>query len=98
MEILAQFAHGEVVTRMNAAPVFAVLLIMFIALFVLICTAIKVLIFCKISSKAGYSWALGLLMLVPIADIILAFFLAFADWPVQKKLRKLKQQQEKPQT
>lgn len=98
MEILAQFAHGEVVHRMNAAPVFIVLLIMFIALFVLICTAIKVLIFCKISSKAGYSWALGLLMLVPIADIILAFFLAFADWPVQKKLRKLEQQQEKPQT
>ena len=98
MEILAQFAHGEVVHRMNAAPVFIVLLIMFIALFVLIGAAIKVLIFCKISSKAGYSWALGLLMLVPIADIILAFFLAFADWPVQKKLRKLKQQQEKPQT
>jgi len=94
MEPAFQLGHGHP----EAAPVFIVLLIMFIALFVLICTAIKVLIFCKISSKAGYSWALGLLMLVPIADIILAFFLAFADWPVQKKLRKLKQQQEKPQT
>jgi len=83
---------------MDGAPVFAVLLIMFIALFGLICAAIKVLIFCKISSKAGYSWALGLLMLLPIADIILAVFLAFADWPIQKQLRKLKQQEQKPQT
>jgi len=57
----------------------------------LIAVAIKVLIFCKIFSKAGYSWALGLLILVPIADIIMAFYLAFADWPVQKELRKLKQ-------
>jgi len=96
MEILAQFAHGEVVHRMDAAPVFVVLLIMFIVFIGLICAAIKVLIFCKISSKAGYSWALGLLMLLPIADIILVFFLAFADWPIQKKLRKLKQQEQKP--
>jgi hypothetical protein len=54
------------------------------------------LIFCKIFSKAGYCWALGLLMLVPIANIIMPFVLAFADWPIQKKLRLLKQQQEKP--
>ncbi len=94
MEPAFQLGHGHP----DVAPVFMVFFAMFIALFVLICAAIKVLIFCKISSKAGYSWALGLLMLVPIADIILAFFLAFADWPVQKKLRKLKQQEQKPQS
>jgi len=76
----------------DMAPVLIVLLIIFGILIALIAIAIKVLIFCKISSKAGYSWALGLLMLVPIADIIMAFFLAFADWPIQKQLRKLKQQ------
>lgn len=76
----------------DMASVLIVLLIIFGILIALIAIAIKVLIFCKISSKAGYSWALGLLMLVPIADIIMAFFLAFADWPVQKQLRKLKQQ------
>lgn len=74
---------------------FIVLLIMFIVFVSLVAIAIKVLIFCKIFSKAGYSWALGLLMLVPIANIIMAFFLAFADWPVCKELRKLKQQLEK---
>jgi hypothetical protein len=36
-------------------------------------------------------------MLVPIANIIMPFFLAFADWPVQKEVRQLRQQQEKPE-
>lgn len=75
----------------HAAPGFLILLIMFGVFFGLIAAAIKALIFCKIFSKAGYSWALGLLILVPIADIIIAFYLAFADWPAQKELRKLKQ-------
>jgi len=63
----------------------------------LIMLAIKVLIFCKICSKAGYSWALGLLILVPIANIIMAFYIAFADWPIRKEVRQLKQQQPKPE-
>jgi len=94
MESAFQVGHGHP----DAALVFIVFFAMFIILLILIVTAITVLIYCKIFSKAGYSWALGLLMLVPIASIIMAFFLAFADWPIQKKLRKLKQQQEKPQT
>jgi len=68
------------------------LFIMFVLFMVLIAAAIKVLIFCKIFSKAGYCWAFGLLILVPIANIIMAFFLAFADWPIRKQLRLLKQQ------
>ncbi len=76
----------------HAAPGFLILLMMFGIFFGLIAVAIKALIFCKICSKAGYSWALGLLILVPIANIIIAFYIAFADWPVQKELRSLKQQ------
>jgi len=82
----------------DAAPVFVALLIMFVIFISLIALAIKALIFCKIFSNAGYCWALGLLILVPIANIIMAFFLAFADWPVRKELRQLKQQQGKPKT
>jgi len=77
------------------APVFVVLLITFIVFVILVVTAIKLLIWCKLFSKAGYSWALGLLILLPLVNIIMAFFLAFADWPVRKELRRLKQQQEK---
>ena len=97
MELIAQVLqvhrHGP-----DAAPVFVSLLILFgilvFLLVFLIVTAIKLLIFCKIFSKAGFCWAFGLLMLIPIANIIMAFFLAFADWPVQKELRLLKQQQQ----
>ena len=77
--------------------ILAVLIILFSILIFLIATAITLLIWCKVFSKAGYSWAFGLLMLVPIANIIMAFFLAFADWPVHKELRRLKKQQEQSQ-
>ena len=88
MEPMVNFHHGP-----DAAPVLVALLILFGILFTLIVVAIKVLIFCKIFSKAGYCWALGLLMLVPIANIIMPFVLAFGDWPIQRELRQLKQQQ-----
>ena len=66
----------------------------FIALIVLFAVIIKILIvwiFCRIFSKAGFSWALGLLMLVPIANIVMPLILAFSEWPIQKELRELKQ-------
>lgn len=71
---------------------FVAMLIAMIAFVVLVATIIKIFICCKIFSKAGYSWALGLLMLLPVIDIIMFFFLAFADWPVRRELRLLKQQ------
>lgn len=86
------FVHSQSTV---ALPVFSLLLIIFLVLVGLIVTVIKVLVFCKIFSKAGYCWALGLLMLVPVANIIMVFVLAFADWPILKELRVLKQQQEK---
>ncbi len=87
MDSMVHVSHST-----HAAPLFLILLIMFSFFVGLIALAIRALIFCKIFSKAGYSWALGLLSLVPIANIIMAFYLAFADWPVQKELRQLKQQ------
>jgi uncharacterized membrane protein YhaH (DUF805 family) len=74
-------------------PVFAIVFALIFAFIFLVILAIKLLICCKIFAKAGYSWALGLLILIPIVNIIMAFFLAFADWPVNKELRLLKQKQ-----
>lgn len=37
--------------------------------------------FWKICSKAGFPGALGLLMIVPIANLILPLYIAFAEWP-----------------
>jgi len=76
----------------DVAPVFVTMIVLFAILVGLIITAINILIFCKIFAKAGYCWALGLLMLVPIANIVMLFVLAFADWPIQKEMRLLKQQ------
>ena len=91
MEPNFAFKHSS-----EAAPEFVMIFVGFVILMCLIVAVIKVLIFCKIFSKAGYCWALGLLMLVPIANIIMPFVLAFGNWPIQKEMRLLKQQQEKP--
>ena len=65
--------------------------VFFVALALLVIVPIKLLISCMIFHKAGYSWALGLLMLVPIANVILLFVLAFGDWPIRRELRQFQQ-------
>lgn len=72
------------------APAAAALIVVIAVIFGLLMTVLQLVIACKIFSKAGFSWAMGLLMLVPIANIIIIFYLAFADWPVQKELRELR--------
>lgn len=69
-----------------------VIMMAFGFLVALIVIAITLVVYCKIAAKMGYSWALGLLMVVPIANIVLLLYLAFADWPIQRELRQLKQQ------
>ena len=45
---------------------------------------LTVIPFWKICSKAGFAGPLALLMLVPIANIVLPFYIAFAQWPALK--------------
>lgn len=42
---------------------------------------IAIVPFWKICSKAGFHGALSLLLLVPIANVVLPFYIAFAEWP-----------------
>ena len=42
---------------------------------------LTVLPFWKICTKAGFPGPLALLMVVPFANIVLPFYLAFAEWP-----------------
>lgn len=42
---------------------------------------LNVLPFWKICTKAGFSGALSLLILVPVANIVFLFYIAFAEWP-----------------
>ncbi len=40
--------------------------------------------FWKIFTKAGFNSALSILMIVPIVNLIMMYYLAFAEWPVLK--------------
>jgi hypothetical protein len=85
MESAHVFSHGPGLAE--------VIFVLFIAFIVIVLTAIKVFSFCRIFSKAGYSWAFGLLMLLPLSEIIIPLILALIEWPVCKELRLLKQEQ-----
>jgi uncharacterized membrane protein YhaH (DUF805 family) len=39
----------------------------------------------KICTKAGYSGWWSLLMLVPLANLGLLYFLGFSEWPLQRR-------------
>ncbi len=54
-------------------------------LWMLVWAAIVVVPFWRICEKAGYSGALGLLVLVPLVNIGLLYFLGFARWPVTEE-------------
>jgi len=60
-------------------------------LIILVSLAVSILIYCKLASKAGYHWAMGLLMLVPIANIVFGLIYTFGQWPIQRELEALKQ-------
>ena len=81
------------VGRFRMAGAMELMLILFIAFFILAFTALRVFSFCRIFSKAGYSWAFGLLMLLPMSELVIPLILAFMDWPVCKELRLFKQEQ-----
>jgi hypothetical protein len=84
----------EPVLAFRSGPGLAeVIVILFVAFAVLVTTAIKVFSFCRIFSKTGYSWAFGLLMLLPFSEVVIPLVLAFIDWPISKELRQLKQEQ-----
>ena len=48
-------------------------------------------IYWRIFSKAGYSGARSLLMLIPIVNLIIVIMFAFAEWPIQRELKQLRQ-------
>ncbi len=51
----------------------------------LVMGAILIVPFWRIFSKAGFSGALSLLMLIPLVSLIMIFVLAFASWPALKQ-------------
>ncbi len=52
---------------------------------ILIVAAIVLPPFWKLCLRAGYSGWLSLLVLLPLANIIFLYFLAFSSWPSQRR-------------
>jgi hypothetical protein len=40
---------------------------------------------CRVAGKAGYSNAWGLLVLIPLVNVIALCFFAYAEWPVERR-------------
>lgn len=53
-------------------------------LWMLIVAVIIVVPVWKICKRAGYPGPLGLLILVPMLNIALLYFIAFSDWPAKQ--------------
>ncbi len=85
--LVNSFDPASIPQEVMSMGIVAVLLI---GLVVLISSAIGVVCWCMIVKRTGYNWALGLLMLVPIANIVLFLVLAFGTWPIQRELESLK--------
>lgn len=53
-------------------------------LMILLWAVVVIIPFWKISVKAGYSGWLSLLMVIPIANLVYLYFLAFSNWPARR--------------
>lgn len=55
-------------------------------IFIAIALILGIVINWRIASKAGYSGALSLLMLIPIANFVILLVFAFSKWPIEQRL------------
>ena len=62
-----------------------IVIILLFMVFGVIGALLWVIPFWKICTKAGFPGPLALLMLVPIANVILTFYIAFAEWPALRQ-------------
>jgi hypothetical protein len=44
----------------------------------------------RIFSRAGYHGAVSLLMLIPVVNVVMFFWLGFGPWPAANELRRLR--------
>lgn len=91
MEAVSQDA-GQIVQNLD--PVLLWIGLILASLVVLTTLVTVAVIYCKMFSKAGYHWALGLLVVVPIGCVIMPFVLAFGHWPIHRQLEELRRKLE----
>jgi len=60
----------------------------------LLFVAVVLLPFYEIYRKAGFSGWLCLLNIIPIVNIVVLYYIAFAQWPALKENKKLREEAE----
>ncbi|MEA2708853.1 MAG: hypothetical protein QOF78_1454 [Phycisphaerales bacterium] len=88
---LMQVSYGGSSGSGNDAAAGAVGLLMAV-LFVAIGIAIAVAIWGTIFKKAGYSFWMGLLMIIPLVNLIWFLIFVFSKWPIHHELERYRQQ------
>lgn len=53
-------------------------------LWMLVVAVVVVIPVWRICRRTGYPGWLGILILIPVANLLFLYFLAFADWPTNK--------------
>ncbi len=54
-------------------------------LVILLLLAFWIYVWIRVVGKTGNNQWLGLLMMVPIANVILLIWLAFSEWPIERR-------------
>ncbi|MDX1801033.1 MAG: hypothetical protein R3303_08910 [Marinobacter sp.] len=54
-------------------------------LWILVIAVVMVIPAWRICQRIGYPGVMGILILIPVLNLALLYFIAFADWPVDKK-------------
>jgi len=91
LHILAQYSSQGANNAQQAAPfVFAGASFICIGLVWLVMLVVSVFIFGTIFKKAGYNFWLGLLMILPLVNLIWLIVFAFSTWPIHQELQSLR--------
>jgi len=69
---------------MMIVPILAILVV------VIVTGLLTFVLWGMIFRRAGYSFALAILMLIPLANVIWLSIFAFSQWPIQKELAQVK--------
>jgi hypothetical protein len=72
---------------LGAITLIAVLIVGFLSLIALFLGG---LVWWRIYAKTGHGGPLGLLMLLPLVNVVMLFVLAFGEWPIQAELKRLR--------
>ena len=80
--------------NVNTGPQVSALPAIVMLLFMLGMVALAVFFWGTIFRKAGYSFWLGLVMLVPLANVIWLLVFAFSKWPIHRELEAYRIQQQ----